>query len=524
MSKSRQEDADTRIHINEPAENVVSVRKLMTAGTINLILVVLYLVLGGAIIMAMEKPHEEDAREDRWAALRTIHIGNNMSLGDDTLSAISIRKTLQESGGCSAFLTPEDDYDFDFTGSVFFALTVVTTIGYGNFVPKTSIGQWFVVFYSLLGISLILSFIFQTSHIWLMIVNSIIEIKTGKPVIKRKQLTSNITFDDNTNDEGLVDAKCLRKVLQEVSHQDQELDESIIAFCMYKSDQEETGRLDRDGFLNAIALYFQISPTIPKPPSYSMVLASFVVSVVWTILWGWAIGNQEEWSFRHSLWYGFATLTTIGFGDYAPDTHLGRVLAFLFIFVGLGIVAWFIQSLLEIWHFKQFWSMQRLYERGVVSHTWMQVRGYIFLSPLGDPRAPRLGPCVILSYGDARQPTLSVEYRKIIDSENPRHASEFVKKSKNASKEEDKKKTKEVSEVKTNGKVRNGSISIELDDIPSKADYQPLKDTPESDVKVPTKTTAREGSTSPPRPRGKKGKTGKQVWLNFLIFFFPTLY
>eukprot|EP01060_Flectonema_neradi_P017771 TRINITY_DN2460_c0_g2_i2.p1 TRINITY_DN2460_c0_g2~~TRINITY_DN2460_c0_g2_i2.p1 ORF type:complete len:292 (+),score=49.20 TRINITY_DN2460_c0_g2_i2:709-1584(+) len=277
---------------------------------------------------------------------------------------------------------------------------------------------------------------------------------------------------------------------------------------MYNSDKEETGRLDHDGFMNALMIYFQISPTIPKPPAFSMMAAALIVIIVWTTVWGWAIGNQEDWSFRHSLWYGFVTLTTIGFGDYAPDTHLGRILAFMFIFVGLGIVAWFVQSLLDIWHFKQFWAMQRLYERGVVSHTWMQVRGYMFFSPLGDPRTPRIGPCVILTYGKQREPTLSVEYRKIIDSENPRHPSDFVKKNgKQKDKSDDKDKEPESKKKpaleRKSSKSRKGSISIELEDIDgSKAEYQPLKD---EKVTKQSKKPDKDDAT-PPRPRAKKGR------------------
>jgi hypothetical protein len=34
----------------------------------------------------------------------------------------------------------------------FFAMTIASTIGYGNYAPETVEGQWFLIFYALLAI------------------------------------------------------------------------------------------------------------------------------------------------------------------------------------------------------------------------------------------------------------------------------------------------------------------------------------------------------------------------------------
>jgi voltage-gated potassium channel len=41
----------------------------------------------------------------------------------------------------------------------------------------------------------------------------------------------------------------------------------------------------------------------------------------------------------HSLWWGVATLTTVGYGDIYPVTAGGKVFTFVILMIGLGVVA-----------------------------------------------------------------------------------------------------------------------------------------------------------------------------------------
>ena len=55
----------------------------------------------------------------------------------------------------------------------------------------------------------------------------------------------------------------------------------------------------------------------------------------------------EGWRFIDALYFSVATLTTVGYGDLAPRTDLGKVFTVLYLLLGLGAVAAFVTGLAE---------------------------------------------------------------------------------------------------------------------------------------------------------------------------------
>ena len=53
----------------------------------------------------------------------------------------------------------------------------------------------------------------------------------------------------------------------------------------------------------------------------------------------------EGWSVLDSFYFSVTTLTTVGFGDPAPTTALGKIFTILYIFVGLAVIGGFINVL-----------------------------------------------------------------------------------------------------------------------------------------------------------------------------------
>lgn len=52
----------------------------------------------------------------------------------------------------------------------------------------------------------------------------------------------------------------------------------------------------------------------------------------------------EGWTWIDSLYFSVITLTTIGYGDFSPQTNAGKLFTIFYIIVGLGIILSFINT------------------------------------------------------------------------------------------------------------------------------------------------------------------------------------
>jgi voltage-gated potassium channel len=55
----------------------------------------------------------------------------------------------------------------------------------------------------------------------------------------------------------------------------------------------------------------------------------------------------EGWRWLDSLYFSVITLTTVGYGDFTPETDMGKIFTMVYIFVGLGILVGFVTPIGE---------------------------------------------------------------------------------------------------------------------------------------------------------------------------------
>lgn len=55
----------------------------------------------------------------------------------------------------------------------------------------------------------------------------------------------------------------------------------------------------------------------------------------------------EGWRWLDSFYFSVITLATVGFGDFTPQTDLGKIFTVFYIFVGLGILIGFVTPIGE---------------------------------------------------------------------------------------------------------------------------------------------------------------------------------
>jgi voltage-gated potassium channel Kch len=73
-----------------------------------------------------------------------------------------------------------------------------------------------------------------------------------------------------------------------------------------------------------------------------------LVTTFFVILVGSTIYHYlENWSWVDAIYFSVVTLTTVGFGDFAPKTDGGKIFTIFYIIIGIGIILSFINTLYE---------------------------------------------------------------------------------------------------------------------------------------------------------------------------------
>jgi len=52
----------------------------------------------------------------------------------------------------------------------------------------------------------------------------------------------------------------------------------------------------------------------------------------------------EGWTWIDSIYFSVITLTTVGYGDFSPQTEIGKIFTIFYIFIGIGIILSFINT------------------------------------------------------------------------------------------------------------------------------------------------------------------------------------
>jgi len=72
----------------------------------------------------------------------------------------------------------------------------------------------------------------------------------------------------------------------------------------------------------------------------SLLMTTFVIIGLGSIVYR----NLEGWSWIDSIYFSVITLTTVGYGDFSPQTDAGKIFTIFYIVTGVGIILSFINT------------------------------------------------------------------------------------------------------------------------------------------------------------------------------------
>lgn len=86
-------------------------------------------------------------------------------------------------------------------------------------------------------------------------------------------------------------------------------------------------------FSNIARLFRGLRIALREPEVQGALTIALVLILLATIFY-WLV---EGWSLLDSAYFAVVTIATVGFGDFAPQTSLGKIFTIGYIFCGIGI-------------------------------------------------------------------------------------------------------------------------------------------------------------------------------------------
>lgn len=114
---------------------------------------------------------------------------------------------------------------------------------------------------------------------------------------------------------------------------------------------------------NKIGFYL-VHPTLISPNRFIMYLFTIILSFLRDKEYRQLLGTTaiilalgtisyhylEGWSWIDALYFSIITLTTIGYGDFSPQSTAGKLFTIAYIVVGIGMILGFINAV--FYHYK----------------------------------------------------------------------------------------------------------------------------------------------------------------------------
>eukprot|EP00505_MAST-04D_sp_SCG-Rhode-Island_P004023 Stramenopile-MAST_4_protein_4023 len=227
---------------------------------------------------------------------------------------------------------------WNLSGSFFFAFTVATTIGYGDYAPKTFWGRAFFCIYGVVAIPV-------AGIILVKFANQVLKFFTYLYTIRKDRARKAFKVLDQSGT-GFLNRSQFRQSLEELSV-DMTDDEYSKLLKKLLDKHDNPDRLGLEQFKKAVKILkvdlLEISGRSSQIKVVTMCLLAWLV--IGSAMFDWLSndeGHIKNLDFGTAFYFAFATLSTIGLGDITPPDGADRDFLYIYVLVGLGLLGVFV--------------------------------------------------------------------------------------------------------------------------------------------------------------------------------------
>ncbi|CAO4385232.1 unnamed protein product [Caenorhabditis nigoni] len=329
-------DDETEVETKEKKFFVYAKRILPHVGLV--ILLFLYLIAGAFLFRYLEAPKELETRNHELTTILGLrdefqdHIWNITQDSDNRISREAFNAINQEyfeqlvknmfQAYRNQFITAkhllnktrEDEVLWTFPNSMFFAATVITTIGYGNLVPITISGRVACIIFALFGIPLLLVTIADIGKFLSEFLSYLYKSYRG---FKRKLIARRRSSV----------AHALRRQSKKITSQYRSQSQSRSSSVMGSSKAGSMNLHDIDSESEDSA-----GDELRIP-----VFMVLLVLLAYTAIGGFLFQSWEHLEYFEAFYFCFITMATVGFGDIVPNEQVYVFFTMAYIIFGLSL-------------------------------------------------------------------------------------------------------------------------------------------------------------------------------------------
>uniref|UniRef100_A0A7S4G8R5 Potassium channel domain-containing protein n=1 Tax=Eutreptiella gymnastica TaxID=73025 RepID=A0A7S4G8R5_9EUGL len=242
--------------------------------------------------------------------------------------------------------------EWDLLGGQFFAMTLVTTIGYGHTSAITTAARVFIVFYSFVGI-LLAGYCLITigKHMFRLVGNCLllfldiflsIDFGEGTATVMRNKIGPLFeeVDEDGTGTLDLLEVRHILWKLDDNHNEDNKPDWETVCKVATEGDQDRSGDIDKEEFPQVVKEFAKILAAKKEEEQNSVLIFKVLVLVAWVCAGAAFYADVCDCIGNYGIaaYFTFITLTTIGTGDYSPCSDGCRIFWFFHTAWGLGMM------------------------------------------------------------------------------------------------------------------------------------------------------------------------------------------